>query len=76
MAPRRGFLSTPNLFLLGDALDVEDNLLSDGRPAEQAVTVLEELQHTQFFLAVGFEKPHLPFYVPREILRTLHATRV
>ena len=48
------------------ALDVEDNLLSDGRTAEQAVAVLEELQHTQFFLAIGFEKPHLPFYVPRK----------
>ena len=48
------------------ALDVEDNLLSDGRTAEQAIAVLEELQHTQFFLAIGFEKPHLPFYAPRK----------
>ena len=31
------------------ALDVEDNQLADGRVAEQAVAVLEELQHTQFF---------------------------
>ena len=48
------------------ALDVEDNDLSDGRIAEQAVTVLTELQHTQFFLAVGFEKPHLPFQAPKK----------
>ena len=48
------------------ALDVEDNQLADGRVAEQTVAVLEELQHTQFFLAVGFEKPHLPFYVPQK----------
>ena len=47
-------------------LDVEDNLLADGRTAEQAAAVLEEVQHTQFFLAVGFEKPHLPFYAPRK----------
>ena len=48
------------------ALDVEDNHLADGKVAEQAVAVLEELQHTQFFLAVGFEKPHLPFYAPQK----------
>ena len=48
------------------SLDVEDNDLSDGRTAEQAVAVLAELQHTQFFLAVGFEKPHLPFYAPKK----------
>ena len=56
----------PELIPSWRALDVEDNLLSDGRTAEQAIAVLEELQHTQFFLAVGFEKPHLPFYVPRK----------
>lgn len=48
------------------SFDVEDNDLPDGRIAEQAVNVLAELQHTQFFLAVGFEKPHLPFYAPRK----------
>ncbi len=48
------------------AFDVDDNDLADGRIAEQAVNVLAELQHTQFFLAVGFEKPHLPFYAPRK----------
>ena len=56
----------PELIPSWRALDVEDNLLSDGRTAEQAIAVLEELQHTQFFLAVGFEKPHLPFYAPRK----------
>ena len=48
------------------SLDVKDNDLSDGRTAEQAVAVLAELQDTQFFLAVGFEKPHLPFYAPKK----------
>ena len=48
------------------SLDVKDNDLSDGRTAEQAVAVLAELQDRQFFLAVGFEKPHLPFYAPRK----------
>ncbi len=48
------------------SLDVEDNDLSDGRTAEKAVSVLAEIQHTNFLLAVGFEKPHLPFYVPQK----------
>lgn len=48
------------------ALDVEDNFLTDGMIAEQAVATLEEIQNTRFFLAVGFDKPHLPFHVPRK----------
>lgn len=48
------------------SLDFEDNDLSDGRTAEHAASVLTELQHTRFFLAVGFEKPHLPFYAPQK----------
>lgn len=48
------------------SFDIDDNDLPDGRIAKQAVNVLAELQHTQFFLAVGFEKPHLPFYAPRK----------
>ncbi len=48
------------------ALDVEDNDLPDGKIAEQASAVLTELQHTPFFLAVGFEKPHLPLQAPKK----------
>ncbi len=48
------------------AFDVADNLLPDGMTAERAIAVLKEIQHTQFFLAVGFDKPHLPFYAPRQ----------
>ncbi len=48
------------------ALDVEDNVLSDGRTADKAVGVLDEIQNSQFFLAVGFEKPHLPLYAPKK----------
>ena len=47
------------------ALDVEDDELRDGRTAKRAIEVLEEIQGTQFFLAVGFRKPHLPFYAPK-----------
>ena len=47
------------------ALDVEDDELRDGRTAKRAIEVLEEIQNTRFFLAVGFRKPHLPFYAPK-----------
>ena len=46
------------------ALDVDDDNLADGRIANAAVEVLTEIKDRQFFLAVGFNKPHLPFYAP------------
>ena len=48
------------------ALDVADSELEDGRIANAAVEVLEEIKDREFFLAVGFNKPHLPFYAPRK----------
>ena len=48
------------------ALDVEDDELGDGKTARRAVKVLKEIQNTQFFLAIGFRQPHLPFYVPKK----------
>ena len=47
------------------ALDVEDDELRDGKAAKRAIEVLDEIQDTRFFLAVGFRKPHLPFYAPK-----------
>lgn len=38
----------------------------DGKTAEMAVSALEELRESPFFLAVGFLKPHLPFTAPSE----------
>ena len=38
--------------------DVPDNAYFDGRVAELAVAALRELKDRQFFLAVGFWKPH------------------
>lgn len=46
------------------ALDVDDDELEDVRIANAAVEVLTEIKDKQFFLAVGFNKPHLPFYAP------------
>ena len=48
------------------ALDGGDDELRDGKFAEYAVEVLEKIQNTQFFLAVGFRKPHLPLYAPKK----------
>ena len=56
----------PLLIPVWQALDVEDTDLPDGKIAEQAIAVLTELQHTPFFLAVGFEKPHLPLQAPKK----------
>ena len=48
-----------------------DNQLPDGLIADRAIDVLQQFKknHTNgdnrpFFLAVGFHKPHLPFYAP------------
>ena len=45
-------------------LDVADDELEDGRIANAAIQVLNEIKERQFFLAVGFNRPHLPFYAP------------
>lgn len=46
------------------ALYVEDNELEDGQVAQQTMKVLDEVKDHDFFLAVGFIRPHLPFYAP------------
>ena len=46
------------------ALDVDEDEFEDVRIANAAVEVLTEIKDKQFFLAVGFNKPHLPFYAP------------
>ena len=48
------------------ALDVDDDALSDGQTAKQAEEILTDIKDQQFFLAVGFDKPHLPFSAPRK----------
>ena len=46
------------------ALDVADNELRDGKIASRAIEVLAEIKDLPFFLAVGFDKPHVPFEAP------------
>ena len=48
------------------ALDIKDYELRDGRTAKRAEYTLKQIQNTQFFLAVGFYKPHLPFHIPKK----------
>ena len=46
------------------AMDVNDDELEDGQVAHHTKKVLDEVKDEQFFLAVGFIRPHLPFYAP------------
>jgi len=47
-------------------LDVDDSDMPDGEIAEWAADQLERDHDNPFFLAVGFYKPHQPFFVPRK----------
>lgn len=47
-------------------LDIDDDALRDGKTAVRAVEELNKLKNKQFFLAVGFYKPHLPFEAPKK----------
>lgn len=48
--------------------DVSDMTYEDGRIANRAIENLQELKNSNdaFFLAVGFNKPHLPFNAPNK----------
>ncbi len=48
------------------ALDVSDNDLSDGKTARDTVASLSKIKDDTFFLAVGFDRPHLPFNAPKK----------
>ncbi len=45
---------------------VPDNALQDGEVADRAVEALRNLRDERSFLAVGFQKPHLPFTAPKK----------
>jgi arylsulfatase A-like enzyme len=47
--------------------DCEDNALCDGWVTDKAIEAMKKLDKGKpFFLAVGLEKPHLPFVAPRK----------
>src|SRR5690606_3830744 len=51
-----------------EAPDVEDEETEDGKTAVMAVNALRRLARGDkpFFLAVGFNRPHLPFVAPKK----------
>ena len=54
-----------------EAAECEDNQLVDGYIADKAIVAMRSLaapaaEKKPFFLAVGFEKPHLPFVAPKK----------
>ena len=53
-----------------EAPDVADDIPADGKIADAAIERLRELRGRDepppFFLAVGFQKPHLPFVAPKK----------
>lgn len=48
------------------SLDVTDDELSDGKTVIQTRELLSEIKDQQFFIVVGFDKPHVPFYAPEK----------
>ena len=48
------------------SLNVADSELSDGETASLSVELLSEIRDQQFFLVIGFDKPHVPFYAPQK----------
>ncbi|HEV2295958.1 MAG TPA: sulfatase [Tepidisphaeraceae bacterium] len=46
--------------------DCEDNELPDGWITDRAIAAMREVKDKPFFLAVGLEKPHLPFVAPKK----------
>lgn len=46
--------------------DAPDNAYSDGRLTDYAIEEMNRLRNKQFFLCVGYRKPHLPFIAPKK----------
>ncbi|MGB7156429.1 MAG: sulfatase [Tepidisphaeraceae bacterium] len=46
--------------------ECEDNALCDGWVTDRAIEALRQAKDKPFFLAVGLEKPHLPFVAPKK----------
>jgi arylsulfatase A-like enzyme len=48
------------------AIDVDDDEMLDVKVVNWAISELEKSHKKPFFLACGFTKPHLPWYVPQK----------
>ena len=49
-----------------ECADVPDTAYVDGRVRKAAVEAIRAMKDTNFFLAVGFRRPHLPFSAPKK----------
>ena len=53
-----------------ECIDVPDEAYVDGEIASQAIEKIEMYKNNPgtepFFLAIGFQKPHLPFNAPKK----------
>jgi len=49
-----------------EAPDVEDHELTDGGIAAAGVELIQRHKDEPFFIAVGFQNPHLPFVAPKK----------
>src|SRR5690606_21155481 len=54
----------PSLARSWSAADAADAELHDGQTTQRAIQALERLSGGKFFLAVGLERPSLPFAAP------------
>ncbi len=49
-----------------EGAEAPDNAFADGKVADRAIQVLNEVKDQPFFLSVGFIRPHLPFVAPKK----------
>lgn len=59
-----------------ECVDVWDAAYIDGRIADAGVKALRQMNGHPFFLAVGFNKPHLPFAAPKRYWDLFHRSDV
>ncbi|MCC5928164.1 MAG: sulfatase-like hydrolase/transferase [Cyclobacteriaceae bacterium] len=57
-------------------LDVEDEDMPDGRIANWGVEQIKKQYDKPFFMALGFYKPHLPWYAPKKYFDLFEGTDI
>ncbi len=57
-------------------LDVEDKAMGDAQVADWVIGQLQQRHEKPFFLACGFYRPHLPWYVPRPYFERFPLQRI
>lgn len=57
-------------------VDASDEQMGDRKVADWAVSELQKKHDKPFFLACGFYRPHLPWYVPQKYFRLYPADKI